>query len=110
MSDHGATFCVSRNSASAQVNFAFEFERRFDSIQHLADAELLRRSGRVVDSGLAVLHHPDGPFRQIARIDELHRIVRIARREHFAAAIDPHRPVGEAVGLVAADRRSGPGE
>src|SRR5207249_5105558 len=43
----------------------------------------------------------DLPLRQIAPIDELHRIARITRRQHFASAIDPHRPIGEAVSFIA---------
>src|SRR5207253_1215091 len=38
---------------------------------------------------------------QIAPVDELDRIARITRRQHFASAINPHRPIGEAVSFVA---------
>src|SRR5204862_1679798 len=69
--------------------------------EHLTDAVLLRGPGRVVNSGRAALDHANSPFGEIARVDELHRIARLAGREHFAAAIDAHRPVGEAIGLVA---------
>ena len=39
----------------------------------LADSERLGRAGRVVDSSLAILDHPNRPFGEIARVDELHR-------------------------------------
>src|SRR5215211_6999541 len=42
-----------------------------NSIQHRADAEGFGRSGRIVNSSLAVLDHANGPFSKITRIDEL---------------------------------------
>ena len=35
-----------------------------------------------------------------SQVNELNRIVRITRRHHLAAAIDPDRPIGEPIGLV----------
>ena len=55
----------------------------------------------MVNSGLAVLDHADRPFSEVAGINELHRVVRRTRCKNFAAGIDPHRPVCEAIGLVA---------
>ena len=40
-------------------------------------------------------------LREIARVDELHRVGGIARREHLAAACDARGPVREAVAVVA---------
>ena len=109
MSDHGSTFCFSRKSAFTQVKFAFDLSAVLIPFEHFANTELFGRPGRVVNSGLAFLDHANGPFRQIARIDELHRIARIAGREHFATAIDPHRPISKAIRLDLPVRRSSPG-
>src|SRR5205085_6361916 len=85
------------------------FVRALDGIEHLADAEFLRRAGRVIDTSLALLHHANDPFSQIAAVDDLHRIAWIARREHFAAAIEPYGPVSETIALIARTyNQSGP--
>src|SRR5439155_22664558 len=43
----------------------------------------------------------DGPFGEIAGVDELNRIGWRTGRENFAAAINSHRPIREAISLVA---------
>ena len=40
------------------------------------------------------------PLREIAHIDELHRILRRPRREHFASPRKPCRPIGEPAGRI----------
>src|SRR5947208_14889510 len=69
-----------------------------NSVKHPADAQGFAWPSRVVNSRLGVLDHPDRPFGEIAGINELHRVVRRTWREHFTAAIHPHRPVSEAIG------------
>ena len=101
MSDHASTFCCLRNSASAQVNVAFEFSAVLIPSSMPPIAKFLRRAGGVVDSGLPIFRHANGPFRQITSINELYRIARITRCQDFASAIDPHRPVSETIGFVA---------
>src|SRR6266568_8536994 len=73
----------------------------FNSIEHCADAERLRRAGCVINSGLMVFTHSNRPLSQIASVDELDRIIRISRGKHFAASIDSDRPIGKAIGLIA---------
>ena len=76
-------------------------QRALDPVEHAANSQLLRRSSGVVDSGRPIFRHPNGPFCQISRINELHRIARVARRQHFAPAVNPYWPIGEAVTFVA---------
>src|SRR5438067_6755457 len=54
--------------------------RALDSFEHRPYPKRLVRTGRVVDAGLAPLHHANDPFREVPAIDELHRIARIAGR------------------------------
>src|SRR5919204_6729067 len=63
-----------------------------DFIEHSAEPERFGRAGGIVNSSLAILHHADRPFGQITGINELNGISWVSGREHFAAAIDPHRP------------------
>src|SRR5207249_9100464 len=79
----------------------FRFHCGFGFIKHAAHAERFRWASCVVNSSLAVLDHADRPFGEVAGINELHRVARRTRRKNFAAAIDPYRPVCEAIGLVA---------
>ena len=86
---------------------------------------LLADAGRIDEHGAAVPFDPctkgfqqaDGPFCQIAHIDELHEAPGLARRQYFAALAYAPRPVGEAVGGIVrasdqpgADHQAAPGE
>ena len=51
--------------------------------------------------GGPLLGHADGPFGYITGIDELNRVAPVARRQDLALAGQPHRPIGEAVGVIA---------
>src|SRR5207253_3647211 len=94
-------FILLNNFAIAPGYCRVSIERAFHPIEHAADPQPPRRAGGVVDSSLAFFGHANGPLRQIAPVDELHRIARITRRQHFTSAINPHRPVGEAVSFIA---------
>ena len=48
-----------------------------------------------------MLGHPNGPFREVARVDELHGVARSPRCENGAAAVDAHRPIREPIRFVA---------
>src|SRR6266542_4959486 len=72
----------------------------FDPVEHLTDSERLGGTGGTINPSLAILCHSNRPFRQVSRIDELNGIAWITGREHFASAVDAHRPVGEAIGLI----------
>ena len=47
------------------------------------------------------LGQADRPLGEVARVDELHGVAAVAGGEHVAPAVEAHRPVGEAVALVA---------
>ena len=47
-----------------------------------------------------VLRHANRPLGDVARVDDLHGIVAVARREHFAALVDAIRPVGESIRAI----------
>ena len=61
----------------------------------MPNGELGSRTGRVIDSGFAIFHHPNGPFSEIARIDELqglgygHYPVCIAKTQ-YSFSTDPN--------------------
>jgi hypothetical protein len=50
---------------------------------------------------VSIPSHANGPFGKIACVNELNWIAWITGREHFSAAVDSHRPVREAISLVA---------
>ena len=75
--------------------------RRGDAGEHVAHDQRPGRPGGVEDARRARLGHADRPLGEVARVDELHRIAAVAGRQHLAAARQAHRPVGEAIGLVA---------
>src|SRR5205085_9469977 len=60
----------------------------------------LLRTSRVVDARFLVLEPPHHPLGEIAHVDDLHGIVRPARREHLAPARETNRPIGEAITRV----------
>src|ERR1700720_2617456 len=72
----------------------------FDFVEHPTDFERLGGAGCVINSSLAIFRHADCPFGQVSRVDELHWIAWFAGGQHFAASIDAHRPISEAIGLV----------
>src|SRR6266480_1801969 len=76
-------------------------ERIFDFVEHLTDFERLGGTGCVINSGLAIFRHPNRPFRQVARVDELHRIGWFARCQDFAAPVDAHWPIRKTISLIA---------
>ena len=76
-------------------------ERILNFVEHLTDFERLGGAGCVINSSLLVFRHADCPFGQVARVDELDRIAWLARGQHFAPAIDAHRPIRKTIGLVA---------
>ena len=83
----------------------------FDAVQHLRHRERRDRSRRVERAERLVLGHAHRPLGDVARVDDLHRIVAVARREDFAALVDAIRPVGEAIGPVQrTDDQSGPND
>ena len=59
-----------------------------------------RRAGGVEVSRDRFLRHSDGPLGEVALVDDLIRVVRVAGREHLSSLLDPHGPVGEAVGGI----------
>src|SRR5207237_1969158 len=65
------------------------------------DFERLGGTSCVRNSGLAIFRHTDCPFRQIARVDELHRIARLAGCHDFAAPVDAHWPIRKTISLIA---------
>src|SRR6185295_13095865 len=73
---------------------------RFDAIQHLGDRERLLRTDRVIRSEFLHFRHADHPFREIARIYELARVIGFVWGEHFAALVYTRRPIRETVGAV----------
>src|SRR6185503_12546534 len=73
---------------------------RFHSVQQLTDRHRLVRPNRVIQSEQAHFRDAHGPLREVARVDELTRIVRLVRRQHFAALIDAGRPPREAIGSI----------
>src|SRR5205807_2076082 len=76
-------------------------ERIFDFVEHLTDFERLGGTSCIINSGLAIFRHTDCPFRQIARVDELHRIARLAGCHDFAAPVDAHWPIRKTISLIA---------
>ena len=72
-----------------------------DAVEHAAHRELRGRAHGVEDAERARLDHADRPLGEVAGVDELHRVLAVAGGEHVAAAGEAHRPVGEAVALVA---------
>ena len=72
-----------------------------DLRQHLVHGDRVGGTAGVEHADGPLFGHANGPFGQVAGIDELHRVAPIARRQDLATARQPHGPVGEAVGLVA---------
>jgi hypothetical protein len=63
------------------------FRRIFDLIELLAHQQLFFESDCIINPGVALSGHANGPFRQIAPSYELHVVLfRLARHENFAAA------------------------
>jgi hypothetical protein len=54
----------------------------------------------VVGAGCCTFDHADGPFRQIANVDQLYEALGTAGREHFAATSDTHRPVSKTISVI----------
>ena len=101
MSDHALTFCCSRKAVGTQTGFADEPMPSRNALDHRLHRQRRGRTHRVEGTEGARLRHPDRPLGEVARVDELHGVAAVARREHVAAAVEPDRPVGEAVALVA---------
>ena len=97
----GLHFLLIQKFFAYPSKFRVRLQGALNSIEHPADAERFGRSGRVVNSCLAILGHANGPFSKITRIDELNGIVLLSRRQHVASTIDAHRPIRKAVALVA---------
>src|SRR4029079_14612835 len=70
-------------------------------LEHVAHRDRAGRIAEVVATGEALLDAAARELREIAHVDELHRIFRRAGREHLAAARDAPRPIGEAIAAVA---------
>ncbi len=84
------------------------FRQMPDAFQHFSNRKLLLRSSRVIDSGSALLNHAYGPLREVAYVDELHRVARLARSQHFAAQCNTQRPIREAISFITgSDNQSG---
>src|SRR6266700_4737361 len=97
----GLHFLLSQKFLAYPSKLRVRLQGALNSVQHLANAEGLGRSGRVVNSCLTVLGHANGPFSKITRVDELDGIVWLSRRQHLSGTIDAHRPMRKAVTLVA---------
>src|SRR4029453_8269656 len=69
----------------------------FDSVEHRTDFERLGGAGCVINSGLAIFRHADCLFRQVARIDELHRIAWFPGSHDFTASVDAHRQIRKTI-------------
>ena len=77
--------------------------------EHGVHQQWLLRSGGIEGAEGAALGQPDHPLAQVAPIDDLDRILAVARHQHFPTLRHPVRPVGEAVGLIArSDDVTGP--
>jgi hypothetical protein len=72
-----------------------------DSCQHLLHRDRERGTTGIEHAGSPLLGQADGPFGEVADVDELHRVAPVARRQDLATAGQPHRPISEAIGLVA---------
>ena len=69
-------------------------------VEHRFHRQLETGAHGVEDPERLRLGETNHPLRQVAGVDELHRIVTVAGREDVAAPIETHRPVGEPIGLV----------
>ena len=74
---------------------------RLAAVDHGVGGQRVVRADRVEDAKGLRLGEPDHPFAQVAAIDDLDRILAIARHQHLAALRHSQRPIGETVGLVA---------
>ena len=75
-------------------------ERAFDSIKHATDTEGSGRSSCIISSSFGIFDHADCPLGQITCINELHRILRVPRRQHLPTTINSPWPISEAISLV----------
>ena len=96
-----STPCSSRNSLPTHVSS--RARRRYlgrDRLEHLAEAERGRRAHCVERPGDRPLQQGDDERGLVARVDELDRVVRRARRQHRASPGQPVNPPGEPVAVV----------
>jgi len=93
-SDQASTFCFSRNSAGTHTRCA-SLRTPCGIPRELAGREPLLGPGRVEDAHGPPLEDPNDPGREVANVDELHRVRAVARGEDVAAARQAHRPVGK---------------
>ncbi len=75
----------SRSGGRTRASLGIGPDRRLPA-PHLAHGDRLGGTAGVEDAGGPLLGHADGPFGQVAGIDELHRIASVARHQDLATA------------------------